>query len=117
MPGTGTPGVLTAEKHWEDAWAFKFGAEYTLNDQWQFRGSYIYDRSPIKGNWREPTLPTNDRHVFSVGTGWNYEHMGVDAAYCYVMVENGGTSHLTPTLDGTYKGQAHVINLSFRWTF
>ncbi len=116
-PGTGQPGVVSIPRNWEDAWAFRFGAEYTLNDQWLLRGGFAYDQSPIDNKWREPTLPTNDRWAFSVGTGWNYKHIGVDAAYCYVLVENGGTSPLTPTLDGTYKGQAHVINLSFKWNY
>jgi len=116
-PGTGKPGVVSVPRNWEDTWAFRFGAEYTLTDMWQLRGGFVYDQSPIKNEWREPTLPTNDRWAFSVGTGWNYKNIGVDAAYCYVLVENGGTSPLTPTLDGTYKGQAHVINLSLRWSY
>ncbi len=117
-PGTGTPGTVHVPRNWEDAWAFRFGSEYTLNDQWLLRGGFVYDKSPIKNKWREPTLPTNDRWAFSVGTGWNYnKHIGLDAAYCYVLVENGHTSQMTPTLDGTYKGQAHVINLSLRWNY
>ncbi len=116
-PGVGKPGMVSVPRNWEDAWAFRFGAEYTLNDQWQLRGGFLYDQSPIENEWREPTLPTNDRWAFSVGTGWNYKQFGVDAAYCYVLVENGGTSPLTPGLDGTYKGQAHVINLSLRWSY
>ncbi len=116
-PGTGMPGVFSAKRNWEDAWAFRFGTEYTLNEQWQLRGGFVYDQSPIKNEWREPTLPTNDRWAFSVGTGWNYKNFGVDAAYGYVLVENGGTSPATPVLDGTYKGQAHVINLSLRWSY
>ncbi len=116
-PGTAKPGVVRIPRNWEDAWAFKFGAEYTYNQMWQFRVAYAYDKSPIKNKYREPTLPTNDRHVFSVGLGWNYKHMGIDASYTYVLVENGGTSPMTPTLDGTYKGQAHVIGTSFRWSF
>ncbi len=116
-PGTAKPGVVHVPRNWEDAWAFKFGAEYTYNDMWQFRAAYAYDKSPIKNKYREPTLPTNDRHVFSVGLGWNYKHCGIDASYTYVLVENGGTSPMTPALDGTYKGQAHVIGTSFRWSF
>ncbi len=116
-PGTAKPGVVRIPRNWEDAWAFKFGAEYNYNQMWQFRAAYAYDKSPIKNKYREPTLPTNDRHVFSVGLGWNYKHMGIDASYTYVLVENGGTSPMTPTLDGTYKGQAHVIGTSFRWSF
>ncbi len=116
-PGTAQPGSMSIPRNWEDAWAFRLGAEYTLTDNWQLRGGFVYDQSPIKNEWREPTLPTNDRWDFSVGTGWNYKNFGVDAAYSYVLVENGGTSKLTPTLDGTYKGEAHVINLSFRWNY
>ena len=116
-PGTVKPGVVSIPRNWEDAWAFRFGAEYTYNHMWQFRAAYAYDKSPIKDKYREPTLPTNDRHVFSVGLGWNYKHLGVDASYAYVLVENGDTSPLTPGLDGTYKGHAHVIGTSFRWSF
>ncbi len=118
VPGLGKPGVVSIPRNWEDAWAVKFGAEYTYSQMWQFRAGYAYDRSPIRNKYREPTLPTNDRHVFTVGLGWNYKHAGIDAAYSYVLVENGGTSDiLTPTLKGTYKGQAHIINIGFRWDF
>ena len=116
-PGTARPGVISVPRNWEDAWAFRIGAEYVY-EKWQFRLGYAFDMSPIEDEYREPTLPTNDRHVFSFGLGWNYnQHLGADIAYSYVLVENGGTSPLTPTLDGTYKGDAHVINMAVRWDF
>ena len=106
-------------KEWKDVWSYRFGAEYTLNSQWQFRASYVYDESPIPDSYREPSLPTNDRHVFGFGAGWTMDdHFGVDAGYTYVHVEDGDPGKKSsPDLDGEYQGDAHIFNISFRWTF
>ncbi len=114
-----SPYYSSVPKKWNDVWSYRFGVEYTMNPQWQFRASYVYDESPIPDDYRDPSLPTNDRHVFGFGVGWNMdEHFGLDAGYTYVYVEDGDPGEdATPTLDGEYQGDAHIFNVSLRWTF
>jgi long-chain fatty acid transport protein len=117
-PGTGQPGVVKMEKRWNDVFSLHFGVEYYLDDQWTFRASYAWDDSPIEDDYRDPSLPTNDRSVFGFGLGWAWNQLSVDAAYSYVYVEDARPgSKVTPELHGTYEGDAHIANLSFSWTF
>ncbi len=117
-PGTGRPAVIGIPKDWDDVYSLRFGAEYSLGPNWQLRGSYVFDPSPIDDRYRDPSLPTNDRHIFSVGIGYTRTHLGLDAAYSYVKIESSRPSPVvTPMLKGTYKGDAHVVNCSIRWTF
>ncbi len=117
-PGSGQPGIVENPKKWDDVWCIRFGAEYYFNDQWTFRLSYAWDESPIDDDYRDPSLSTNDRHIFGFGLGWTWNHLTVDAAYSYVAVEDAKVGkEATPALDGTYKGDAHIANLSFSWTF
>ena len=117
-PGTGQEGIVEVNKDWDDVWCVRFGVEYYLNDQWTFRLSYAWDESPIDDDYRDPSLSTNDRNIFGFGVGWAWNQLTVDAAYSYVAVEDAKVGKkATPTLDGTYKGDAHIANLSFSWTF
>jgi len=116
-PGKGVPGNVYVPKEWHDDYSIRFGAEYQVNPSWIVRGSYVYDRSPIDDKYRDPSLPTNDRHLFSLGLGYNWKNFGCDFAYTYLHMEDGKTSLVTPTLKGTYKGDAYILNLNLRWQF
>lgn len=116
-PGTGKPGVVSIPKQWDDCYALRFGAEYRLNPSWVLRGSYVYDRTPIDDQYRDPTLPTNDAHLFGIGLGYNYKQWAIDAAYTYLQLEDAKTSPATPTLHGTYEGSANIVNLSVSYKY
>ncbi len=116
-PGTGRPATISIPKDWDNVYSLRFGAQYSLNPNWRLRGSYVFDPSPIDDRYRDPSLPTNDRHIFSIGIGYTRRHLGLDAAYSYVRIENSRPSPATPVLKGTYKGEAHVVNCSVRWAF
>lgn len=117
-PGTGVPGTVTKPKNWSDDYALRFGAEYTVNEAFKLRGSYVYDRSPISDTFRDAILPTNDRHLFSIGFGYNLKGIQIDGAYTYLVMEDCKPSQLvTPGLVGTYEGGAHIVNLSVGYSF
>ncbi len=117
LPGYGVPGIISVEKDWNDVYALRFGAEYQLTPAWKVRGSYVFDKSPIDDDTRDPSLPTNDRHLFSVGAGYTWQQLTVDGSYTYIKVEDSKTSPATPGLVGTYEGDAHIFNISFSWIF
>ncbi len=113
----GQSGVVSYKKDWDDCYALRFGAEYTLNKYWRLRGSYVFDQSPIDDRYRDPSLPTNDRHLFSIGAGYQFKNFTVDAAYTYLKIEDSHPSPVTSELTGTYEGSAHIVNVSASWIF
>lgn len=117
LPGVGLPGIVSVEKDWDDCYALRFGAEYRLSGAWTLRGSYVLDKSPIDDDTRDPSLPTNDRHLFSVGFGYHWRALQVDGAYTYLKMEDSKTSPATPGLKGHYEGDAHIVNLAVSWSF
>ncbi len=118
LPTTGLPGESIYPKNWKNCMALRFGAEYRLNRNWRLRGSYVFDQSPIQDNYRDPSLPTNDRHLFSVGAGYYFKNLTIDGAYtCLLMKDSHPGDLVTPSLSGTYKGYANIFNLSATWVF
>ncbi len=117
VPGVGVPGIVSIEKDWDDVYALRFGAEYRLTPVWTLRASYVLDKSPIDDDTRDPSLPTNDRHLFSLGFGYHWHALQVDGAYTYLLMEDSKTSPATPGLQGDYEGDAHIVNLSLSWHF
>ncbi|MEZ0328083.1 MAG: outer membrane protein transport protein [Dissulfuribacterales bacterium] len=116
-PGIGKPGVVSIPKEWNDCYSLRFGAEYRLNPEWVLRGSYVYDRTPIEDKYRDPTLPTNDSHLFGIGVGYTYKNWTIDGAYSYLYMEDAKTSPITPTLHGTYEATANIFNLSVSYKY
>lgn len=118
-PGQGSvSGSVINEKNWNDVWSVHLGAEYSLTDSWTLRAGYVWDESPIESDYRDPSLPTNDRHILGFGLGWQWRRIEIDASYSYLMVEDCKPGYeATPSLNGTYEGDAHITNISFTWNF
>ncbi len=118
MPGSGAPGAIHRPKNWSDDYALRFGVEYTYSDALKLRASYVYDRSPISDTYRDAILPTNDRHLFSIGLGYLIHGFQIDGAYTYLAVEDSRPSPLvTPGLEGTYQAHAHIVNIALSYAF
>lgn len=119
MPGAGpVPGDVKYKKDWNDVWSIHIGAEYALTESITLRGSYVWDDSPIEDDYRDPSLPTNDRHILGFGAGWKWGHLEIDGAYSYLIVEDSKPGKkATPTLEGTYESDAHIFNISVSWNF
>lgn len=118
LPLAGTPGTVHKPKKWSDDYALRLGAEYTYSDALKVRASYVYDRSPISDTYRDAILPTNDRHLFSIGFGYQIHGFEIDGAYTYLHAEDSRPSPVvTPGLKGTYQAHGHILNLSLSYSF
>ncbi len=118
MPGSGVAGIISKPKNWSDDYAIRIGVEHNYNANLTLRASYVYDRSPISDTYRDATLPTNDRHIFALGLGYNIKGIQFDLAYGYLLMEDCKPSQLTtPGLKGTYEANAHIFNVSLGYSF
>jgi long-chain fatty acid transport protein len=118
---------LVVEEDWHDAWAYRFGAQFAVNEYLDVRAGIAYDESPIPAKSVSPRIPGSDRWIYALGFGGHYEGFTADLAYQYVDAESvklgsvGGDEGATGPpgqLEGKFKDvDAHIIafNLSYRF--
>ncbi len=104
-------------KNYKDVYRLSFGAEYSLNDNWDIRAGYVYDESPINPNFMDTMVPADDRHIISTGVGYNKNGFGIDASYSYMFVEDlTGKTEKGSVAEYT-NGSSQMIGLSVKYAF
>ena len=84
--GTGLPQHNSVStRNWRDVWRLNVGVEYEPLDWLALRVGYVFDQSPMPGNHEDYLVPTDDRHIFSLGSGFKYCDWTLDLAYGYIM--------------------------------
>ena len=122
-----TPGVttLTNPKNWHDAWAFRFGANYEVNEWMKLRAGYIYDLTPVPDTSFDPQVPDANRHIFTVGQDLKIMRFTLGIAYNYILSErrtknNTIVTNGVPALlqaNGRYSSDVHSLGLSWSFQF
>lgn len=106
-------------RDWENSFAIRVGAEYWLTEKYAVRVGYLYDKSPIPDNSHGPELPTNDQHGPSIGFGYRWNNLAIDAAYIHLffidrIVEE---SIRDPKPLGDYKCSGNILGVSVAYSF
>lgn len=113
-------------KDWSDVWSLRLGAEYQIDERWCVRAGYVFDESPVPDRTRAPEMPGEDRHMWSLGLGYETERWAVDVAYSLLLIleaDVGATGQADYGVDfldpnGTYHdGYVHLIGASVRYRF
>jgi len=124
--GASVTGSTHIPHNWKATVAFRLGTEWKYNSQMRARFGYIYDPTPIRDVDFSPTVPGNDRHIISIGHGYDFNpDTTLDLGYAYVHINerNQTLSPATPTnapdtvKNGIYKGNAHIIMASLNYRF
>ena len=104
-----------ADKDWKDCWAYRFGVQYSVTDNFDVRAGYAYDETPQPERTVGPELPDADRHNYTVGFGYKIGQATFDVAYMFVDFKDRKVDNSIQT--GTYKSEAHLIaaNLTYRF--
>jgi len=120
-------GKTTLPQNWNATVAVRVGAEWKYNPQMRARFGYVYDPTPIEDVDFSPGIPGNDRHIFSVGYGYDFNaNTTVDLAYAFVyFVKRDQTlSPVGPAVgapntvkNGQYKSTAHILAASLSYKF
>jgi long-chain fatty acid transport protein len=117
--------TITTPKNWRDAWAFRFGANYEINESMKIRAGYIYDLTPVPDSSFEPQVPDANRHIFTVGSDLKIKRFTLGFAYNYILCEartknniivvNGVPAPLQA--NGRYTSDVHSLGLSWSFNF
>lgn len=119
---------LVVEEDFNDAWAYRFGSQFAVNQYLDVRLGIAYDESPIPDKSVSPRIPGGDRWIYSVGFGSHFKGFDADLAYQYVDAQSTdlGDEGQDPVFDagaagpltGKFKDvDAHIIafNLTYRF--
>ncbi len=76
------------KKNYQDVYRLNLGTEYMLTPNWALRAGYVFDKSPINDNAMDTLVPVDDRHIASVGVGYQTETWSLDFAYAHVFASD-----------------------------
>jgi long-chain fatty acid transport protein len=118
--------TVTTPKSWNDAWAFRFGANYEIREGMKVRAGYIYDLTPVPDSSFDPQVPDANRHIFTVGGDIKVlTRFTLGIAYNFILTEsrtknntivvNGVPAPLQA--NGSYTSNVHSLGLSCAFQF
>ena len=115
-------GERSADKRWNNAWRFEFGAEYALTDTLDLRCGYVYDQTPVNDDYEDFAVPCSDRQIVTLGAGWTFlDDWTVDVSYGYLWMKDRdyeARSDDPNIIELTRKdAQAHMAGLSLTYRF
>ena len=110
-------------RRYEDAMAFRVGAEYQYTDALTLRGGVYYDESPVRDQNITADLP--DANLLGASAGVSYRwgrHLLLDAAYTYGLSakrnSRSNPDELTvPAVSGQFRNvqQGAALNVSYQF--
>lgn len=108
--------VVTPENY-RDTFILRLGLEYTMGD-WQLRGGYFFDHTPVETKYVDPLLPDANRNGLNLGFGYRLSsNLSLDAAYMFLLINERKTVGSVYNFDGTYQSRANLFSLSLTYGF
>ena len=113
---------------YDNSYIARLGAEYNLTPDWDIRAGIYFDKSPVKAEYVNPSLPESDRLGFSCGAGYKItKKLSVNAAYLFIRnqqltVNNSQEDYVTGNVDsnnpfnGTYNAYANLVSLTLSYS-
>lgn len=125
--GAPATGKSNLPYNWNATVAVRAGAEWKYNSQMRARVGYVFDPTPIEDIDFSPGIPGNDRHIISIGYGYDFNpNTTIDLAYAFVYFVNRdqtlspvGPAALAPNTvkNGRYESTAHIVTASLSYRF
>jgi long-chain fatty acid transport protein len=116
------PNSIPVPLNWDSSWYYEFGVTHYFDSGWTVSAGYIFNENSVPDTNYNPLVFDLDRHFWSAGAGYHWEHASVDLAYQFGYGPTRTVSGSAPspggqTADGDYDFSSHALFLSFGWRF
>jgi long-chain fatty acid transport protein len=99
--------------HWENSFFYELGVKYQLSDQWTLRAGYIFSENSVPEETFSAMVPDSDRHVVSVGCGYNTERFDLNLGYQFTVGESRTiTDSVNAPANGEWSSTSHAFIFS-----
>jgi len=125
MDENGQPYVSSADRNYRNSFIYRLGTDWGISETFNFRSGILYDFSPVRTEYVEPSLPDADRIGFNLGIGIEVtEGFNIDIAYMYLMFKERHVYHSEvhytdgdSGFNGVYNSKAHLLGLNLSYQF
>ena len=106
--------------NWDSTFSARAGVDWEINPVFRVRFGYAFDPTPINDIDFSPYVPDSDRHVVSIGLGYDLiDDLTFDFGYAFIfLVEHDQLNSADTTINGTYQSnKLHTLTgaLSYRF--
>jgi long-chain fatty acid transport protein len=98
------------DKDWENTFVFRLGTSYDATDVLTVRGGFLYDQSPIPDATFDCQLPGSDRIGLSLGAGYCFGNIMVDAGYMFLSFADRTKDNLVGYQDANADGSVDGVD-------
>ncbi|MFD1467855.1 OmpP1/FadL family transporter [Hymenobacter caeli] len=121
----GGNSVSSSKRYYQDALAFRLGAQYKASDKLYLRLGTSYDFTAVKDGYVGPETPDSDRLTGSAGLSYHVtDNFGVDASFLFEkLLQRTQTQQdlisagTTDRVAGTFRTDAYVPGLGLHYKF
>jgi long-chain fatty acid transport protein len=112
-----TPENSVVREDYEDSNQYRIGFEYRTTDKLTLRTGYIFDNTPQPVQSLSVLLPDADRHDITVGFGYQYGKLNIDAAAMFILTKERSTEGLNAdNYNGIFHFGAQLLGLSLGYS-
>ncbi len=115
---------IASPRNYDNSYILRLGAEYKLMPELTVLGGIYFDKSPVKPEYVNPSLPDANRLGFSIGLDYKIiKNLNVSASYLFIrssqLTVDNSMEYYTPgnaPFNGTYNSYANLASLSFYYS-
>ena len=106
------------QRDFENTMIYRLGAEYSLNEKFQFRAGVYYDSTPIPEDLLTPETPGTDKIGLSLGCGYQInDKLSLDASLLYIHGTKREDGYAPTNFYGTYYTNAVIPGIGINYSF
>jgi len=104
---------IVIEENYDDSLAFRVGLEWWTTDTMALRCGYLFETTPMPTASISPMLPDANRNAGTVGVGFDFGKVTLDAAIMYIVFGEADTEMSSHSgFDGVYESSGFLFGLS-----
>ncbi|MBK3517783.1 OmpP1/FadL family transporter [Carboxylicivirga marina] len=106
------------QRDFENTMVYRLGAEYAMNEKFQFRAGIYYDTTPIPEDLLTPETPGTDKIGMSLGCGYQInDKLSLDASLLYIHGTKREDGYAPTNFYGTYYSNAVIPGIGLNYSF